>query len=168
MGVALAGFSHGKLYVPRRKKEPKLDHSALQTFCHGRISNESLSKLEEECAAQHSPLHDRLMDHSGWPQIPFDGQLLISQQDALLTGGSVQAPLGYTNHVVFSSPELCGECEPKLCVEMCSGQAITRGENGVPAFDREKCVFCGACLWNCPVSNINFKAGAGGLHSTLN
>jgi electron-transferring-flavoprotein dehydrogenase len=59
---------------------------------------------------------------------------------------------------------------------MCSGQAITRGkdEDGVPAFDREKCVYCGACLWNCQADadgakgNIEFKAGAGGLHSTLN
>jgi electron-transferring-flavoprotein dehydrogenase len=57
---------------------------------------------------------------------------------------------------------------------MCSGQAITRGDNGVPAFDREKCIYCGACLWNCQAEtngaqgNIEFRAGAGGLHSTLN
>jgi electron-transferring-flavoprotein dehydrogenase len=57
---------------------------------------------------------------------------------------------------------------------MCSGQAITRGEDGVPAFDREKCVYCGACLWNCQAdadsgqANIEFGAGAGGLHSALN
>jgi electron-transferring-flavoprotein dehydrogenase len=56
---------------------------------------------------------------------------------------------------------------------MCSGQAITRGD-GVPAFDREKCIYCGACLWNCQsdgskkTGNIEFRAGAGGLHSTLN
>jgi electron-transferring-flavoprotein dehydrogenase len=43
-------------------------------------------------------------------------------------------------------------------------------------FDREKCVYCGACVWNCrapldddpPRSNISFTAGAGGLHSTEN
>jgi electron-transferring-flavoprotein dehydrogenase len=57
---------------------------------------------------------------------------------------------------------------------MCSGQAITRGENAVPAFDREKCIYCGACLWNCEATgddtqgNIEFNAGAGGLHSALN
>jgi electron-transferring-flavoprotein dehydrogenase len=57
---------------------------------------------------------------------------------------------------------------------MCSGQAITRGEDAVPAFDREKCVYCGACLWNCDANgegeqeNIEFSAGAGGLHSALN
>jgi electron-transferring-flavoprotein dehydrogenase len=41
---------------------------------------------------------------------------------------------------------------------------------------REKCVHCGACLWNCatPVPgkpdkmNIAFRAGTGGLHSAEN
>jgi electron-transferring-flavoprotein dehydrogenase len=114
------------------------------------------------------------MDRCGWPQIPMDGKLLISHQDALLMGGGVQASAGYANHVVFRRPELCRACETKLCVEMCSGQAITRGENAVPAFDREKCVYCGACLWNCAAEgdgaqgNIEFNAGAGGLHSALN
>jgi electron-transferring-flavoprotein dehydrogenase len=56
---------------------------------------------------------------------------------------------------------------------MCSGQAITRGNGGVPMFDREKCVYCGACLWNCTQledgkSHVEFGAGAGGLHSALN
>jgi len=48
--------------------------------------------------------------------------------------------------------------------------------NGVPNFDREKCIHCGACLWNCatPVSdhpdraNVAFRAGTGGLHSAEN
>jgi len=89
-------------------------------------------------------------------------------------GGGVQAATGYANHVVFIDPALCHGCNPKLCVEMCSGQAITRGDGEVPAFDREKCVYCGACLWNCRQSvdgehgNIEFRAGSGGLHSTLN
>ena len=57
---------------------------------------------------------------------------------------------------------------------MCSGQALTQGVGGVPAFEREKCVHCGACLWNCAHSaggeqaNVEFRAGAGGLHSAEN
>ena len=52
---------------------------------------------------------------------------------------------------------------------MCSGQAITPGgTDGVPAFDREKCVHCGACLWNCPEGVLALHAGAGGLHSNEN
>jgi electron-transferring-flavoprotein dehydrogenase len=57
---------------------------------------------------------------------------------------------------------------------MCSGQAITDTPTGVPAFEREKCIHCGACLWNCGQSpdgihsNIEFHAGSGGLHSAEN
>ena len=107
---------------------------------------------------------------------PYDGKLLVSHQDALLLGGKVQAPAGYADHVVFLYPELCDKCGTKICIEMCSGQAITPGERGVPAFDREKCVHCGACLWNCAQAhpgnpertNIAFRAGTGGLHSAEN
>lgn len=57
-----------------------------------------------------------------------------------------------------------------------SGQALTPGLNGVPLFDPEKCVFCGAYMWYCrrpldddPVrTNIAFPAGVGGLHSAEN
>ena len=129
--------------------------------------------MQEECAAKGTSLHDRIMDRCGWPQIPMDGKLFISHQDALLMGGGVQAPPGYANHVIFRRPELCRACDTKLCVEMCSGQAITRGENGVPAFDREKCVYCGACLWNCQADSAEGKyriqswSGRPALHAEL-
>jgi electron-transferring-flavoprotein dehydrogenase len=57
---------------------------------------------------------------------------------------------------------------------MCSGQAITLGADGAPDFELEKCVHCGACLWNCAHSpdgersSIEFQAGSGGLHSGEN
>jgi electron-transferring-flavoprotein dehydrogenase len=112
--------------------------------------------------------------------VEFDGQLLVSQQDALLMGGKVQAPPGYSDHVTFLYPDFCERCTAQygaqMCVEVCSAQAITPGEKGVPAFDREKCIHCGACLWNCNTpleddparTNISFRAGAGGLHSAEN
>lgn len=172
LGMALAGFTRGMLSFPRRKAASSIP--TLEDVYSSRISPNELRQLKQECAEKGTSLHDRIMDRCGWPEIRIDGRLLISHQDALLLGGSVQAPPGYANHVTFVRPELCIACETKLCVEMCSGQAITRGENGVPAFDREKCVFCGACLWNCAAKvdgaagNIEFRAGAGGLHSTLN
>jgi len=119
-------------------------------------------------------LHDALLSERDWPEIPFDGRLLVTQQDALLIGGKVQAMPGFADHVAFRSPELCIACGEKTCIAMCSGQAITLGEGGMPAFEREKCVHCGACLWNCGQSpdgehsNIEFRAGAGGLHSAEN
>jgi electron-transferring-flavoprotein dehydrogenase len=102
------------------------------------------------------------------PEIPHDGQLLVSHQDALLMGGKVQAPAGFADHVRFTNPALCAACADKACVQMCSGQAIARGEGAAPTFDREKCVHCGACLWNCRQGALVFRAGAGGLHSNEN
>ena len=166
IGTVLAGFTGGAIsFGPRSKSASS---SSLQECYGSRIPLSELKTLQAECAAQGSALHDRIMDAYGWPQIPFDGKLLISHQDALLMGGSVQAPPGYANHVIFARPELCQNCESKLCIEMCSGQAITRGDNGPPAFDREKCIYCGACLWNCDEGNVDFRTGAGGLHSALN
>jgi electron-transferring-flavoprotein dehydrogenase len=173
-GMAAAAITRGAVFAPARTRPIPESTSTLEEIYGSRISSAELKRLQEQCAAQGSALHDRIMERCGWPEIPFDGRLLISHQDALLRGGSVQAPAGYADHVIFIRRELCRECEPKLCVEMCSGQAITRGETGVPAFDREKCVYCGACLWNCRAStdgekgNVEFRAGAGGLHSALN
>ncbi len=174
IGMAIAGFTRGAFsFVPSIPSETKAVRG-LEEIYGSRIAEAELKSVREECAARGSSLHDAIMDRCGWPEIPFDGQLLITHQDALLMGGSVQAPPGYANHIHFLHPELCHDCDPKLCVEMCSGQALTRGENRVPAFDREKCVYCGACLWNCGTElpggkrTIEFRAGAGGLHSSLN
>ena len=172
LGMALAGFTNGRLSLPG---EPQLLES-LEEYYKGRIAPEEVGRIRQECYARGVPSHDALMEQAGWPEIPYDGQLLVSHQDALLMGGKVQAPAGYADHVRFLYPDFCERCATKLCIEICSGQALTPGSSGTPDFDREKCVFCGACLWNCtapldedPVrTNIDFRAGAGGLHSAEN
>jgi electron-transferring-flavoprotein dehydrogenase len=89
-------------------------------------------------------------------------------------GGKVQAMPGFADHVTFRDAGLCLVCEEKTCIAMCSGQAITLGADALPAFESEKCIHCGACLWNCGHSpdgehaNIEFRAGSGGLHSAEN
>ncbi len=148
----------------------------VETYYRGTVSSEEIARIREMCASQRRGLHDALMERAGWPAIPYDGKLLVSHQDALLLGGKVQAPPGYADHVIFLYPHLCETCGTKICVEVCSGQAITPGETGVPDFDREKCVHCGACLWSCSQprpgdperANIEFRAGTGGLHSAEN
>jgi len=162
IGMALAGLTGGKLslggHIPPA-------HKQIRPFSSG--SSESL-KLKDAAAlamADGRSLHDALLTARGWPEIPFD---------ALLMGGKVQAMPGFADHVVFRDAGLCVLCVEKTCVAMCSGQALTQTAGGVPAFEREKCVHCGACLWNCAQSpdgehsNIEFRAGAGGLHSAEN
>jgi electron-transferring-flavoprotein dehydrogenase len=177
IGMALAGMTGGRLSlagepVPSWKRIP-----SLEEYYAGRISPQEIGRLRDECKAKGTSLHGALMEKAGWPAIPYDGQLLVSHQDALLMGGKVQAPHGYADHVEFLHPELCEKCGVKVCIEVCSGQAIAPGESGgVPAFDREKCVHCGACLWNCSqplpgqaeLTNIAFRSGTGGLHSAEN
>ena len=54
--------------------------------------------------------------------------------------------------------------------------ALTCVDHFQVAGNREKCIHCGVCIWNCGTqldedpapSNIAFSAGAGGLHSTEN
>jgi electron-transferring-flavoprotein dehydrogenase len=176
VGLALAGLTHGRFALNGEPVPPCQRIPTLEEYYRGRIPEQEIQQLRKECAIKGVSLHGALMQRCGWPAIPYDGQLLVSHQDALLLGGKVQAPPGYADHVVFLYPELCERCGTKICIELCSGQAIAPGQGGVPAFDREKCVHCGACYWNCsqPIpddperTNIAFRAGTGGLHSAEN
>jgi electron-transferring-flavoprotein dehydrogenase len=173
IGMALAGMTNGRLRLGAKIPPAYQQIERLQKF-YRRLKPEQLAKAAAEAAAGGRTLHDALMDACGWPEIHYDGKLLVSQQDALLMGGKVQAAAGYADHVIFRDPKLCVACTERTCIAMCSGQAITEGDDRVPAFDREKCIHCGACLWNCAqspdgeMSNIEFRAGAGGLHSAEN
>jgi electron-transferring-flavoprotein dehydrogenase len=172
MGMALAGFTKGKHWLGG---EPQLMPD-LKEYYQRKIPAEEVERIVEDCHNRGVSCHGALMERCGWPAIPYDGQLLITHQDALLVGGKVQAPAGMADHVGFIYPDFCERCATKMCIEMCSGQAITPGPDGIPLFDREKCVHCGACVWNCmtPLAddpqrgNISFRAGAGGLHSPEN
>ncbi|MCC7153579.1 MAG: 4Fe-4S ferredoxin [Bryobacterales bacterium] len=164
LGMALAGFTRGRLHWP----SGDVKRRTLKEYYSGRLSPHRIVEIQKQCAAAGISLHDALMDACGWPAIQYDGQLLVTHQDALLMGGKVQAPAGAEDHVLFRDAVLCEECRQRTCIEMCSGQAIHAGETKVPAFEREKCVHCGACLWNCPGNNIAFAAGPGGFHSAEN
>jgi electron-transferring-flavoprotein dehydrogenase len=163
-GMALAGMTKGRFTIGG---EPK-PVPPVAEYYRGRIPAAEVRRIQQECAAKGTGAHDALMERAGWPPIACDGKLLMSLQDALLVGGKVQAAPGYPDHVRFTDSAACEDCNARTCVEICSGQAITPGTGAVPAFDREKCVYCGACLWNCPAGAICFEAGAGGLHSAEN
>jgi electron-transferring-flavoprotein dehydrogenase len=176
IGMALTGLTGGRITLPGNSMPPYRRLPTLEEYYRARLRPEEIATILAECAARGVSAHNALMERVGWPAIPFDGKLLVTHQDALLLGGKVQAPAGYADHIVFLYPNLCEQCGTKLCIEACSGQAITPGEGGVPAFDREKCVHCGACIWNCAQPNpqdperglIEFRAGTGGSHSAEN
>jgi electron-transferring-flavoprotein dehydrogenase len=175
LGMALAGLTKGKVALGEEPPHPAEKVGTVEAFYAGKIPADEIARIRADCEAKGVPLHDALMDRAGWPAIPLDGNLLVTHQDALLVGGKVQAPPGYADHVTFLRPELCKGCGRKVCFEICSAEAIRPGEEGVPAFDREKCVHCGACLWSCTERvdgtdevNLQFRAGTGGLHSAEN
>jgi electron-transferring-flavoprotein dehydrogenase len=176
IGMGLAGLSGGLLAI--RAGAPAA-HKQIFPFArffshYTHLHPETISEARHAARNGTRALHDTLLDLRGWPAIPYDGRLLVTQQDALLMGGKVQAAAGFADHVHFRSHELCALCDERTCISMCSGQAITEAAGPTPAFDREKCIHCGACLWNCPHSsdgrkaNVEFRAGAGGLHSAEN
>jgi electron-transferring-flavoprotein dehydrogenase len=170
IGMALAGLTKGRLAMPGETPAPWLQMQRTENKKEG-VTREAAMRLAMEDGR---PLHDALLTARGWPEIEFDGKLLVTHQDALLMGGKVQASPGFADHVLFRDLRVCAACDDKTCIAMCSGQAITLGSNGLPTFEREKCVHCGACLWNCSQSmdgehgNIAFGAGSGGLHSAEN
>lgn len=172
VGMGLSGLTRGAVGLPGRRHVRPLP--SLEDYFS--IPADEVARLRQQSLADGSSMHDVFMDHSGWPAIPYDGRLLVTHQDALLVGGKVQAPPGYADHVRFERDALCRTCQTHLCVDMCSGQAIRPAPDGGVAFDREKCVHCGACLWNCETTfdpktgraNVNFRAGTGGLHSVEN
>jgi electron-transferring-flavoprotein dehydrogenase len=176
IGMGITGLTGGRLNIWGKPKAPHKRLPTIEKFYRGKISADEIAKIRADCLAKGLPLYNALMDRAGWPAIAYDGKLLVSHQDALLLGGKVQAPSGYADHVVFPFPEVCAICDQRTCVEICSGQAIAHGANGVPVFDREKCIHCGACLWNCANERpdgsgqtvLEFRAGTGGLHSAEN
>jgi electron-transferring-flavoprotein dehydrogenase len=176
IGMGVTGLTGGRLNIWGKPRAPHKHLPTIEKFYKGKISAGEIAKIRADCLAKGLPLYNALMDRAGWPAISYDGKLLVSHQDALLLGGKVQAPAGYADHVVFPFPEVCATCNQRTCVEVCSGQAISHGPKGVPVFDREKCIHCGACLWNCAGERpdgsgrtvLEFRAGTGGLHSAEN
>lgn len=170
VGFALAGLTKGhfalaanSLPLYRQIRKPRL------------LSVEGIQRklAAADALKEGRTLHDALLSLRGWPEVGFDGGLLIPHEEAL-TLAKVHAPAGFADHVVFVDSRLCERCDRRTCISMCSGLAITSGDGGIPVFHRERCIHCGACLWNCTQSsnqedgNIRLFAGAGGLHSSEN
>ncbi|MBQ4198746.1 MAG: 4Fe-4S ferredoxin [Kiritimatiellae bacterium] len=176
LGEGLRGMCG--IALPFKSVPPASRTPELEVALKGRkFDAAKLEKGVADAEKARKPIHDAVMDACGWPQIQYDGELLMQHQDALLLGGKVQAAPGFADHVSFADPSLCAKCTKHTCWEICSAQAIMPPDEsgGTPKFDREKCIHCGACIWNCAMlrsgtdkGNIVFEAGSGGLHSNEN
>ena len=91
VGTALAGMTKGRLKLADTPARPHERIPSLEAYYRGRISPDEIEAVRKECTTKGEPLHDALMTRAGWPEIPLDGKLLVSQQDALLMGGKVQS-----------------------------------------------------------------------------
>jgi electron-transferring-flavoprotein dehydrogenase len=165
LGMAISGYTLGRLAFRFDERKAR---NQIRRYSSSSVECSQLERAAKLARQEGRPLHDALLTVRGWPEVPYDGRLLISQQDALLIGGKVQANPGFADHVRFINLQNCAACDEKTCVAMCSGQAITEGADSLPSFEREKCVHCGGCVWNCKHDNVEFDAGAGGLHSAEN
>lgn len=48
----------------------------------------------------------------------------------------------------------CFHCEQPACVEACSAEAISKGEDGLVVINAAECVGCGNCIEACPFDAI--------------
>ena len=78
IGMALAGFTNGKHSLAG---EPKL-LPQLADYYRGKIPAAELDRIVAGCRSRSLSCHDALMERCGWPAIPYDGQLLVTHQDA--------------------------------------------------------------------------------------
>ncbi len=100
-GMALSGLTGGRLALrPHNLPADK----QIRAFPSASCQNLELSRAEDKALTEGRPLYDALLSVRGWPEIPFDGRLLVSHQDALLVGGKVQAMPGHADHVLFPRP----------------------------------------------------------------
>jgi electron-transferring-flavoprotein dehydrogenase len=176
IGMALAGLTRRKILAPAARPASRGNAFRRSKIITAEKFPAKKSRSSATSARRKGvSLHGALMDKAGWPAIPFDGSCSCRIRTrcswaARCRRRRLRRPRGVPH------PELCEKCGARICIEACSGQAIYPGETGVPAFDREKCVHCGACLWNCSQANpenpermnIAFRAGTGGLHSAEN
>jgi anaerobic dimethyl sulfoxide reductase subunit B (iron-sulfur subunit) len=55
----------------------------------------------------------------------------------------------------------CNHCEKPACVDVCTQKAMYVAPDGTVQHDDDKCVACGACLWNCPYGAVSFSQRKG-------
>ncbi len=63
----------------------------------------------------------------------------------------------YPNISVYHYSHTCNHCEDAKCVKGCPTGAMHYAEDGTVQHDKDKCIGCKYCTWNCPYGVPQFK-----------
>jgi tetrathionate reductase subunit B len=65
--------------------------------------------------------------------------------------GGEGIPIGeFPNLSLFWLPVLCMHCGNPPCVAQCPAHALTKRDDGIVLFDKDRCIGCRMCSWACP------------------
>ena len=117
--MALAGMTGGRLALRGQIPPAPKQFGRSTAYIAGGLSTKQAAALALDSGR---PLHDALMTARGWPEIQYDGRLLVTHQDALLMGGKVQAMPGFADHVVFLDKKCCLACERRPALRCVPGR----------------------------------------------
>ena len=87
VGMALSGLTKGAINIPGEPLPPHEHITGFDDYYRDKLLPEEIARIRQECLAHGTSVHDALMERAGWPAVAFDGQLLVSHQDALVDGG---------------------------------------------------------------------------------
>lgn len=62
----------------------------------------------------------------------------------------------YPKPGVYHFSSTCNHCENPKCVEGCPTGAMHKLEDGIVAHNKDRCIGCRYCIWNCPYSVPQF------------
>ena len=67
----------------------------------------------------------------------------------------------YPEALSYNYSGSCNHCKDARCVKGCPSGAMYHAEDGTVQHDRQKCLGCGYCTWNCPygVPQLDEEAG---------
>ena len=144
IGMALAGLTHGKLSL--RGTIPSA-HEQIRPFSPDDVAGVDPRKPSgwRRRAHRRTSAARCADDRARLAGDRFDGRLLVTQQDALLMGGKVQAMPGFADHVVFRDPKFAPSARRRPASPCARAGHYAGREGGSPSSARSACTAARAC-----------------------